>query len=171
MEPGDIIITGTPPGVALGMKPPQFLKVGDVVTLGFRAWASKGRRSSRRNSLTGGQLASPTGRPRESGDPALARHSGARALAREPGIQSYASQRVNFRQSGRDTACISCLIRMGKVDCGPSLENFAAFAPTGNQWRACVAPSMRSSERDSVLHSPLRNRLGHRPTSSRSPIK
>jgi 2-keto-4-pentenoate hydratase/2-oxohepta-3-ene-1,7-dioic acid hydratase in catechol pathway len=35
MEPGDIIITGTPPGVALGMKPPQFLKVGDVVTLGI----------------------------------------------------------------------------------------------------------------------------------------
>ena len=35
MEPGDIIITGTPPGVALGMKPePKFLKAGDVVTLG-----------------------------------------------------------------------------------------------------------------------------------------
>jgi 2-keto-4-pentenoate hydratase/2-oxohepta-3-ene-1,7-dioic acid hydratase in catechol pathway len=36
MEPGDIIITGTPPGVALGMKPtPKFLKAGDVVTLGI----------------------------------------------------------------------------------------------------------------------------------------
>ena len=34
MEPGDIIVTGTPSGVALGMKPPQFLKVGDVVELG-----------------------------------------------------------------------------------------------------------------------------------------
>jgi 2-keto-4-pentenoate hydratase/2-oxohepta-3-ene-1,7-dioic acid hydratase in catechol pathway len=34
LEPGDVIITGTPPGVALGMKPtPQFLKVGDVVRL------------------------------------------------------------------------------------------------------------------------------------------
>ena len=34
MEPGDVIITGTPPGVALGMKPVQkFLKVGDVVKL------------------------------------------------------------------------------------------------------------------------------------------
>jgi 2,4-diketo-3-deoxy-L-fuconate hydrolase len=32
--PGDIIITGTPPGVGTGMKPPQFLDVGDVVTLG-----------------------------------------------------------------------------------------------------------------------------------------
>jgi 2-keto-4-pentenoate hydratase/2-oxohepta-3-ene-1,7-dioic acid hydratase in catechol pathway len=36
MEPGDIIITGTPPGVGLGMKPtPVFLKPGDVVTLGI----------------------------------------------------------------------------------------------------------------------------------------
>ena len=36
MEPGDIIITGTPPGVALGMKPePQFLQPGDLVTLGI----------------------------------------------------------------------------------------------------------------------------------------
>jgi 2-keto-4-pentenoate hydratase/2-oxohepta-3-ene-1,7-dioic acid hydratase in catechol pathway len=37
MEPGDIIVTGTPPGVGLGMKPtPQFLKAGDVVTLGIQ---------------------------------------------------------------------------------------------------------------------------------------
>ncbi|MGZ5805169.1 MAG: fumarylacetoacetate hydrolase family protein [Xanthobacteraceae bacterium] len=34
MEPGDIIVTGTPPGVALGMKPtPKFLHAGDVVKL------------------------------------------------------------------------------------------------------------------------------------------
>jgi len=33
--PGDIITTGTPPGVGGGMKPPQFLNVGDVVTLGI----------------------------------------------------------------------------------------------------------------------------------------
>ena len=36
LEPGDIIITGTPPGVGLGMKPPVFLKEGDVVTLGIQ---------------------------------------------------------------------------------------------------------------------------------------
>jgi 2-keto-4-pentenoate hydratase/2-oxohepta-3-ene-1,7-dioic acid hydratase in catechol pathway len=36
MNPGDIIITGTPPGVGLGMKPPTFLKAGDVVTLGIQ---------------------------------------------------------------------------------------------------------------------------------------
>ena len=33
LEPGDIITTGTPPGVGLGMKPPLFLKVGDVMTM------------------------------------------------------------------------------------------------------------------------------------------
>jgi len=35
LEPGDVILTGTPPGVGLGMKPPTFLKIGDVVTLGI----------------------------------------------------------------------------------------------------------------------------------------
>jgi 2-keto-4-pentenoate hydratase/2-oxohepta-3-ene-1,7-dioic acid hydratase in catechol pathway len=35
LEPGDVITTGTPPGVALGMKPPQWLKAGDVVTMGI----------------------------------------------------------------------------------------------------------------------------------------
>ena len=34
LNPGDVISTGTPPGVGSGMKPPKFLKVGDVVTLG-----------------------------------------------------------------------------------------------------------------------------------------
>ena len=33
--PGDVISTGTPAGVGLGMKPPQFLKAGDVVELGI----------------------------------------------------------------------------------------------------------------------------------------
>ena len=36
LEPGDVIITGTPPGVGLGFKPePKFLKAGDVVHLGI----------------------------------------------------------------------------------------------------------------------------------------
>lgn len=34
LQPGDIISTGTPPGVGLGQTPPVFLKPGDVVTLG-----------------------------------------------------------------------------------------------------------------------------------------
>ena len=33
--PGDIITTGTPPGVGLGMKPPTFLKAGDEMHLGI----------------------------------------------------------------------------------------------------------------------------------------
>ena len=33
LQPGDIITTGTPPGVGMGMKPQQFLKVGDVLKL------------------------------------------------------------------------------------------------------------------------------------------
>jgi 2,4-didehydro-3-deoxy-L-rhamnonate hydrolase len=33
LEPGDVVTTGTPPGVALGMKPPVWLKPGDVMTL------------------------------------------------------------------------------------------------------------------------------------------
>ena len=37
LMPGDVITTGTPPGVGLGMKPtPVFLKPGDVMTLGIR---------------------------------------------------------------------------------------------------------------------------------------
>jgi 2-keto-4-pentenoate hydratase/2-oxohepta-3-ene-1,7-dioic acid hydratase in catechol pathway len=35
LHPGDIISTGTPPGVGMGMKPPRFLKAGDVVELGI----------------------------------------------------------------------------------------------------------------------------------------
>ncbi|MER8824146.1 fumarylacetoacetate hydrolase family protein [Mesorhizobium sp. M0991] len=34
LEPGDVITTGTPHGVGLGMKPPVFLQAGDVVELG-----------------------------------------------------------------------------------------------------------------------------------------
>ena len=35
LHPGDVISTGTPPGVGLGMKPPRFLKAGEVVELGI----------------------------------------------------------------------------------------------------------------------------------------
>jgi 2-keto-4-pentenoate hydratase/2-oxohepta-3-ene-1,7-dioic acid hydratase in catechol pathway len=37
LMPGDIITTGTPPGVGMGVKPkPRFLKAGDVMTLGIQ---------------------------------------------------------------------------------------------------------------------------------------
>jgi len=50
--PGDVITTGTPPGVGMGMKPQQWLKAGDVITLGVeglgtqkqKVVAFKGRR-------------------------------------------------------------------------------------------------------------------------------
>ena len=35
LMPGDIIATGTPAGVGLGMQPPQYLKAGDVMRLGI----------------------------------------------------------------------------------------------------------------------------------------
>ncbi|QCI96645.1 fumarylacetoacetate hydrolase family protein [Agrobacterium larrymoorei] len=41
LHPGDVISTGTPPGVGLGMKPPRFLKAGDVVELGIEGLGSQ----------------------------------------------------------------------------------------------------------------------------------
>jgi 2-keto-4-pentenoate hydratase/2-oxohepta-3-ene-1,7-dioic acid hydratase in catechol pathway len=41
LHPGDIISTGTPPGVGLGMKPPRYLKAGDVVELGIEGLGSQ----------------------------------------------------------------------------------------------------------------------------------
>ena len=35
LEPGDVITTGTPPGVGMALKPPRFLKAGDIVSLGI----------------------------------------------------------------------------------------------------------------------------------------
>ncbi|BDT70348.1 ureidoglycolate lyase [Comamonadaceae bacterium OS-1] len=35
LMPGDVITTGTPPGVGMGMKPPRFLKKGDTMALGI----------------------------------------------------------------------------------------------------------------------------------------
>jgi ureidoglycolate lyase len=35
LQPGDIISSGTPPGVGLGLKPPVFLRAGQQVRLGI----------------------------------------------------------------------------------------------------------------------------------------
>lgn len=35
LEPGDVVTTGTPPGVGMGMKPPRYLRAGDVMELGI----------------------------------------------------------------------------------------------------------------------------------------
>ena len=44
LEPGDVITTGTPPGVGLGMKPPVYLKAGDEVTLGIEGLGEQRQR-------------------------------------------------------------------------------------------------------------------------------
>jgi 2-keto-4-pentenoate hydratase/2-oxohepta-3-ene-1,7-dioic acid hydratase in catechol pathway len=36
LHPGDVISTGTPPGVGMGQKPPKYLRAGDVVELGIQ---------------------------------------------------------------------------------------------------------------------------------------
>jgi 2,4-didehydro-3-deoxy-L-rhamnonate hydrolase len=41
LEAGDLISTGTPPGVGLGMKPPVYLKAGDVVELSIEGLGSQ----------------------------------------------------------------------------------------------------------------------------------
>ncbi|MBF9232815.1 fumarylacetoacetate hydrolase family protein [Microvirga alba] len=44
LEPGDVITTGTPPGVGMGMKPPVFLKAGDEIRLGIRGLGEQHQR-------------------------------------------------------------------------------------------------------------------------------
>jgi 2,4-didehydro-3-deoxy-L-rhamnonate hydrolase len=44
LEPGDVITTGTPPGVGMGMKPPRFLKAGDVMALGIEGLGEQRQR-------------------------------------------------------------------------------------------------------------------------------
>ena len=41
LHPGDVISTGTPPGVGMGQKPPRYLKPGDVVELGIEGLGSQ----------------------------------------------------------------------------------------------------------------------------------
>jgi 2,4-diketo-3-deoxy-L-fuconate hydrolase len=44
LMPGDVIITGTPPGVGMGMRPQRFLKAGDVMTLGIEGLGQQTQR-------------------------------------------------------------------------------------------------------------------------------
>jgi 2-keto-4-pentenoate hydratase/2-oxohepta-3-ene-1,7-dioic acid hydratase in catechol pathway len=41
LQPGDVISTGTPPGVGLGQKPPLYLEVGDVMELGIEGMGTQ----------------------------------------------------------------------------------------------------------------------------------
>jgi 2,4-diketo-3-deoxy-L-fuconate hydrolase len=44
LEPGDVITTGTPPGVGMALKPQRFLKAGDVVSLGIEGLGEQRQR-------------------------------------------------------------------------------------------------------------------------------
>jgi 2,4-didehydro-3-deoxy-L-rhamnonate hydrolase len=44
LEPGDVITTGTPPGVGMGKKPPRYLRAGDVMTLGIEGLGEQRQR-------------------------------------------------------------------------------------------------------------------------------
>ncbi|WP_043342722.1 fumarylacetoacetate hydrolase family protein [Cupriavidus basilensis] len=43
LHPGDLICTGTPPGVGMGFKPPRFLKAGDTMRLGIDGLGEQGQ--------------------------------------------------------------------------------------------------------------------------------
>ncbi len=44
LQPGDVITTGTPPGVGSGKKPPRFLKAGDTMSLGIDGLGQQAQR-------------------------------------------------------------------------------------------------------------------------------
>ena len=44
LEPGDVITTGTPPGVGDGKKPPRYLKAGDTMSLGIDGLGQQAQR-------------------------------------------------------------------------------------------------------------------------------
>jgi ureidoglycolate lyase len=45
LHPGDVISTGTPPGVGLGQKPPVYLKVGQTIRLGIEGLGEQMQRT------------------------------------------------------------------------------------------------------------------------------
>ncbi len=57
--PGDVISAGTPSGVGLGMKPPQYLKPGDVVELGIERLGESRQRVVAWSQATGAAVANP----------------------------------------------------------------------------------------------------------------
>ena len=45
LQPGDVISTGTPPGVGLGQKPPVYLKAGQLIRLGIEGLGTQTQRT------------------------------------------------------------------------------------------------------------------------------
>jgi 2-keto-4-pentenoate hydratase/2-oxohepta-3-ene-1,7-dioic acid hydratase in catechol pathway len=44
LDPGDVITTGTPPGVAMGRKPPNYLQAGQTLSCGIAGLGSQANR-------------------------------------------------------------------------------------------------------------------------------
>ena len=53
LQPGDLIITGTPAGVGMGMQPPRYLQTGDVMTLGIDGLGEQRQKLVARDQVTG----------------------------------------------------------------------------------------------------------------------
>lgn len=53
LQPGDLIITGTPAGVGMGMQPPRYLKTGDVMTLGIDGLGEQRQKLVARDQVNG----------------------------------------------------------------------------------------------------------------------
>ena len=117
LEPGDVITTGTPPGVGLGMKPPQFLKAGDVVTLGIEklgeqrqrivAYADQRRMRIDTSGVAAGSVTGPSPwRFARGGQPAQHQldvlHGGARRALAEI-VEPRHQHRVRGRSCARNT--------------------------------------------------------------------
>jgi 2,4-diketo-3-deoxy-L-fuconate hydrolase len=45
LQPGDVISTGTPPGVGMGQKPPVFLRLGQTIRLGVEGLGEQTQRT------------------------------------------------------------------------------------------------------------------------------
>jgi 2-keto-4-pentenoate hydratase/2-oxohepta-3-ene-1,7-dioic acid hydratase in catechol pathway len=45
LRPGDVVATGTPPGVGLGLKPPVFLRAGQEMRLGIEGLGQQRQRT------------------------------------------------------------------------------------------------------------------------------
>ena len=74
LEPGDLILTGTPPGVGQSRTPNIFLRPGDEVVVSIDRWAHCATRSSRRQRLSTHRAgrpgrAQPAARQTDGGEP------------------------------------------------------------------------------------------------------
>ena len=135
--PGDVITTGTPPGVGMGLKPPHYLKAGDVDD----AWASRGWASSSRPSSRGEERTM----------------SFADAIQRPPG----GHHRRRFRASGLAVATQADRRRRFGLPVGPRPGRARQPPPKRSAPRASASRSTSpSGQRSSARRAETVERLG-----------